>query len=212
MLEKEIWKDIYDGKYKISNYGHVWSRYNNGLLKLKAIFGYIRAFVFIDNKVKNLAVHRLVAQNFIPNPNNLPQVNHIDGNKNNNFYKNLEWCSQSDNIRHAYNTGLNFYTKERKNKLSCIMKDGKAKEMRKLRKEWKPHTEETKIKISNSEKGELNHNSKKTYCVETGEKFNCSREAAEKYGVSKQSIFQAVRNGTKCCGYHWMNKSKEELC
>lgn len=212
MLENEIWKDIYGGKYKISNYGRVWSRYNNGLLKLKNLFGYKRAFVFIENKCKNLAVHRLVAENFIPNPNNLPQVNHIDGNKNNNFYKNLEWCSQEYNIRHAFKTGLIVFSEERKKKMSEIMKNGKAKNIRKFRRVWNPLKKETKKKISNSQKGILNHNSKKTLCIETGEVFGCSREAAEKYNVTKQSILQAIRNGTKCCGFHWINKNKEEMC
>lgn len=52
-------------------------------------------------------VHRLVAEAFIPNPDNLPEVNHIDGNRSNNAVHNLEWVSHADNMRHAYATGLN---------------------------------------------------------------------------------------------------------
>lgn len=54
---------------------------------------------------KPVYVHRVIADTFIPNPLNLPQVNHIDGNKCNNCVTNLEWVSQSDNIKHAFSTG-----------------------------------------------------------------------------------------------------------
>jgi hypothetical protein len=54
-------------------------------------------------------VHRLVAQQYISNPNNLPQVNHIDGNKQNNHMTNLEWCTNTNNINHANNLGLSCY-------------------------------------------------------------------------------------------------------
>ena len=59
-----------------------------------------------QGKVKTITVHRLVAQAFIPNPDSKPEVNHIDGDKKNNNMSNLEWCTSSENVQHAVDTGL----------------------------------------------------------------------------------------------------------
>lgn len=115
---EEIWKDIdgYEGKYQISNNGAVCSlEYHNtkgikrkGFLKpAKDSKGYLRCALSKENKLRTFKIHRLVAQAFIPNPLNLPQVNHIDGDKTNNCVSNLEWCDNSYNQRHAYSNGLN---------------------------------------------------------------------------------------------------------
>ncbi len=107
---KEIWKDIegYDG-YKISNYGRVHT-YRYGRDKIKKTvydkYGYPYTVLFNKDGGKRFLVHRLVAQAFIPNPNNKPQVNHIDGNPNNSYYNNLEWCTAKENIKHAIDIGL----------------------------------------------------------------------------------------------------------
>jgi hypothetical protein len=62
--------------------------------------------LFKNSKEKNIRVHRIVAEAFIPNTCNKTQINHIDGNKTNNRVDNLEWCTCSENINHAYKTGL----------------------------------------------------------------------------------------------------------
>lgn len=109
---KEIWKPIkgYKG-YEISNHGRVKSYHktkNGRILK-----GSINAYGYVDVKLKRennrqdtIKIHRLVALHFIPNIENKPEVNHIDGNKSNNKYDNLEWCNRSENIQHAYNNKL----------------------------------------------------------------------------------------------------------
>ena len=102
-MEKEIWKSIY-GKYEISNFGNVrkvnstneYDKRTRKYFYLKDYIsscGYKRIFLKINNKQKAYLVHRLVAEAFIPNPNNFPIVNHKDENKTNNNATNLEWCS-----------------------------------------------------------------------------------------------------------------------
>ena len=93
---EEIWKDIdgYDGIYKISNKGNVYSCISNKLMVGSITkSGYRQVILKGNGKIKAISIHRAVAQAFIENPNNLPQVNHKDENKLNNCVENLEWCS-----------------------------------------------------------------------------------------------------------------------
>jgi hypothetical protein len=106
MEDLEIWKNIvgYEN-YQISNLLNV--RNSNGLiLKISLNSNYYRFGLSKNNKLKYIRLHRLVAIAFIPNPENLPCINHIDGNKLNNNIDNLEWCTYRHNQLHAYRTGL----------------------------------------------------------------------------------------------------------
>ena len=107
----EEWRDIegYEGLYQVSNLGRVKSlnyrgcKGNISILKPRLTKkGYETINLCKDGKVKNVRIHRLVAQSFISNPNNLPVVNHKDENKLNNNVDNLEWCTCQDNLLHSF--------------------------------------------------------------------------------------------------------------
>ena len=109
----EIWKDIegYEGLYQVSNLGRVTSfdsidklgriRKGRVLKGIKDVKGYLLVKLYKNSIVYTKRLHRLVAETFIPNSENKPQVNHIDENKANNIVSNLEWMTAKENINHG---------------------------------------------------------------------------------------------------------------
>ena len=104
---KEEWKDIddYEGLYQISNLGKIKStkrQGTNGGMKKPSYDknNYLVVGLIKNGFKKTFKVHRLVAQAFIPNPNNYKEINHIDGNKENNVSSNIEWCNRKQNCIH----------------------------------------------------------------------------------------------------------------
>lgn len=117
----EIYKSVvgYEGLYSVSNFGMVKSESrivtttdgrtypkDGCKLSVSSKKRYKMVNLYQGSKRVTYLVHRLVAEAFIPNPLNLPQVNHKDGNRHNNCVANLEWCTSKENISHAYITGL----------------------------------------------------------------------------------------------------------
>ncbi len=137
----EVWKDVvgYEGYYQVSNFGNVRScdrmvkSCKNGkriakgrtMKKTDTIQGYRKVVLCRDAKRKNACIHRLVAQAFIPNPKNYPQVNHKDEIKTNNCVDNLEWCDHDYNM-HYGNISQKMREKSRKIPVNQLDLDGNA--------------------------------------------------------------------------------------
>lgn len=109
-MEEEIWKDVsgYEGLYQISNKGRIKSFINNkGICREKILklvlkkTGYLQITLHKNKQQKVFRVHKLVALAFLPNPNNLPFINHKDENKSNNCVDNLEWCDEKYNVNYG---------------------------------------------------------------------------------------------------------------
>lgn len=115
IFTEEIWKDlIYQGvnygeRFKISNTGKIKNKKTDNILKLNVgKTGYYQVNVSLGNRKskKLFKLHKALAETFIPNPDSLPFVNHIDGNKLNNSLDNLEWCTHRYNVIHAFEHNL----------------------------------------------------------------------------------------------------------
>jgi len=106
-----MWKQIRNyPDYRIDENGNIISYKRNKETPLHPIltkYGYYEVDLYLKGKRRRFKVHRLVAETFIPNINNLPQINHKNGNKLDNTVKNIEWCTCKDNLKHARESGLN---------------------------------------------------------------------------------------------------------
>lgn len=195
------WKDVkgYGGVYQVSRYGEVRSvdhyvsskhgslRLSRGVTRVaeEASGGYLQVGLYnIDHDGhrcgRSRMVHVLVAEAFIPNPENKPQVNHIDGNKKNNRVENLEWCTAKENTAHAIRTGLrpaSMWT---------------AEESKRYRDAW---NEKQRIPVR---------------CIETQEEFESLSSAAVKYHVTASEISASVRTHSICAGVHFVRASEPD--
>ncbi|WNL63116.1 HNH homing endonuclease [Citrobacter phage Ci1] len=143
---KEVFKDVvgYEEYFQISNFGRVFSKRSNKILKYSRSGLYLAISTKLNGRGKStcLKIHRLVAEAFIPNPNNFSVVNHKDGNKHNNHVDNLEWCTQKENMIHAFDTGLKVPI------VGVDMYNSKLSEqdVRDIRRLWKEGVSQVKLK------------------------------------------------------------------
>ena len=205
---EEIWRDIkgYKGLYQVSNTGRVkslertvWN--NKGYYKTvperilkgrKTRVGYLRVQLYKNNKAKNCYVHRLVAQAFLENIDNLPEVNHIDENKQNNCIENLEWCS------HSYNNTYNDKAKKAGKKIAKKLRGRKL-------------SEETIKKLSESRKRKPVYSIDKESGLTTY--WESTMEASRQLRIDQCSVVRCCQGKRKSAkGFYFFYAESEEVC
>jgi hypothetical protein len=191
----EIWKDIqgYENLYQISSFGNVKSLGNGGsnkskekLLKQRICKGYFNVGLCKDGKQKKYQVHRLVAQAFLDNPNNYPQVNHKNEIKIDNCISNLEWCTQAYN--NNYGTRLERHSKTMKGKT---------------------HTQKTKDKMSISHQISIVQIHQSGLIVGV---YDSAKEVSEVLGINRGDISSCLKGKQKTAGgfkFKYLNELKK---
>jgi hypothetical protein len=165
-MQKETWKPVkgYEGYYAVSNFGRIKSIRNNIIMKQRQNKkGYLVVNLKLAGDIKYASLHRLVAEAFIPNPDNKPQIDHIDTNPANNHVSNLRWVTIKENIHNPLTL---------KKVKKALLKTSKT------------------VNIGNDyNKGNLGEKSKlhkKVRCIETGKVYCGTRECARELGYTYQ--------------------------
>lgn len=208
-------KDVkgYEGLYAITEDGRVWgykrSRYVKPYLRPD---GYLQIILHKNGCAKTHKIHRLVAETYIDNPDNLSQINHKDEDKLNNHINNLEWCDAkynsnygTRNIRGGQSRQGKTFSEEHKKKISdalsgrtlSVETKQKISNMRK----GSHLSDEHKAKLSRANKGK---GAKAVRCVETNAVYSSATEAENKLGISRTHIGSCCQGNRQTAGgYHW---------
>lgn len=215
MDNEVIWKDIpeYEGLYKISNYGEIYSTYSNKLLKPRLDKdGYAQVTLYKNHQPKTLRIHRLVAITYIPNPNNYSCVNHKDENKKNNAVDNLEWCTIKYNNNYGTHTqrsadsrrGQTLSEESRKNISAALKGRVSPNKGKKFPTEWRANLARMHCKpVGNN----------------LGEQFTSTIEAALMTNIPQANISACCRGKRKSAGkdingnkivWFWLNNSNSK--
>ena len=213
VIYKAIWKPIkgYEGLYEVSNLGQVRSvdrcvDFSNGkkcfykrrmLKQFNDKTRYKNVGLHKNNKRKIFKIHRLVAQAFIPNPYNKPEVDHIDTCKENNRIFNLSWCTRSENNN-------NILTRKHRSE-SMIGHEVEEKTRIKMSEALKGRTitEEARQKMRDNHanfKDSKHPRAKKVYCVELDKYWDCIKECSNELQISRDCISMCCRGVHKSAG------------
>lgn len=207
---KEIWKPVlgFEELYEISDLGRIrsldktvtyydprWDRVTTKFINGKFLKpANIRQYLFVqlrkDNSYHSRYMHRLVAEAFIPNPENKPEVNHKDRNPSNNCVSNLEWVTSQENTQHLINSGYDIgsnmrgkhLSEQTKQKMSTALKGHKTYQ----------HTEDTRQKYVRSY-----NKAKPVMCIEDNLRFDCIASASRHYSIDSSAIVNGIADNRK---------------
>ena len=177
---EEEWRDIkgYEGRYQVSSLGNFVSitkrsgrKTMRGSLDTK---GYVKITLYKNGARHTQGAHRFVAQAFIPNPENKTQVNHLDGDKQNNAVSNLAWCTNAENQQHKFHV-LGYKIPEER-----------------LMRMWEKALPKS-----------VEASKKPIFCEETKDRFDSIKEAVAKYGTTPSNFSLAVLRKKTAAGDHW---------
>ena len=213
---KEEWRDIkgFEGKYMVSNLGRFKSLNYRRTGKEKILEGYpdkdgyLYVQLWKDGKVKNCRINRLVAQAFLENPQNLPEVNHKDEDKTNNRVENLEWCTTQYNIK--YGTGIKRRAEKLKGRKLSEEHKKKIAEKLKGRKQSEEHIKKRAEKMTNNPKLSIpvigiNKVSKLIL------KFPSLCEASRQLNINQSHIWECCKGKRKSAGgFYWFYADDNE--